>query len=197
MKFPEDSERFLKGMNNLYDTVETAIYNESLHNCFRIEILMKLIVNFAQGDMAKLAYFSFYCLQKMSTGNLDELMLRQQYLIQQQQNQQRLLAMASALHAAQHSSAVRLSCMLPSGTIFYSKLKKAFYIDVIRNLFMSHRSFQSAVAPFSSNTNSKKPSSPPEQQILNRLPCSSISHSFASESKRIFNSELECRVIYI
>ncbi|CAG9538752.1 unnamed protein product [Cercopithifilaria johnstoni] len=59
------------------------------------------------------------CFQKMSAGNLDELMLRQQYLIQQQRNQQRLLAMASALHAAQHSNAVRLGCMLPSGTIFF------------------------------------------------------------------------------
>lgn len=59
----------------------------------------------------------------MSAGNLDELMLRQQYLIQQQQNQQRLLAMASALHAAQHSSAVRLGCMLPSGITFCFKFK--------------------------------------------------------------------------
>uniref|UniRef100_A0A183ESE5 FOXP-CC domain-containing protein n=1 Tax=Gongylonema pulchrum TaxID=637853 RepID=A0A183ESE5_9BILA len=55
------------------------------------------------------------CPQKMSTGNLDELMLRQQYIIHQQ-NQQRLLAMASAFHAAQHSSSVRLGFMLPPGS---------------------------------------------------------------------------------
>ncbi|VDM95978.1 unnamed protein product [Thelazia callipaeda] len=58
------------------------------------------------------------CLQNMSADNLDELMLRQQYLIQQQQNQQRLLAMASALHAAQHSSSVRLGFMLPPATTY-------------------------------------------------------------------------------
>uniref|UniRef100_A0A0R3S537 HMG box domain-containing protein n=1 Tax=Elaeophora elaphi TaxID=1147741 RepID=A0A0R3S537_9BILA len=38
------------------------------------------------------------------------------------------------------------------------------------------------VSSLNSSTNLKKPNSPSEQQILNRLPCSSISHSFASET---------------
>ncbi|KAK6110267.1 HMG (high mobility group) box family protein [Brugia pahangi] len=168
------------------------------------------------------------CFQKMSTGNLDELMLRQQYLIQQQQNQQRLLAMASALHVAQHSSAVRLSCMLPSATTYGQFLngtalgndcgvltattmlsqsvsnrmnnvsnhlgttgndcadrndcETPLNLSKVKLKSPTDHSKARKVAPFSSNTNSKKPSSPPEQQILNRLPCSSISHSFASET---------------
>ncbi|MCP9266101.1 Transcription factor SOX-5 [Dirofilaria immitis] len=165
---------------------------------------------------------------KMSTGNLDELMLRQQYLIQQQQNQQRLLAMASALHAVQHSSAVRLGCMLPSATTYgqflngttlgddYDVLTAATvlsqsvsnrmnsvtnYLGTMevdcadRNgcetpLNLSKVKLKSStdhskthkVALLSSNSNLKKPCSPLEQQFLNRLPCSSISHSFASET---------------
>ncbi|EJW87936.1 HMG box family protein [Wuchereria bancrofti] len=168
------------------------------------------------------------CFQKMSTGNLDELMLRQQYLIQQQQNQQRLLAMASALHAAQHSSAVRLSCMLPSATTYGQFLngtalgndcgvltaatmlsqsvsnrmnnvsnhlgttgndcadrngcETPLNLSKVKLKSPTDHSKAHKVALFSSNTNSKKPSSPSEQQILNRLPCSSISHSFASET---------------
>uniref|UniRef100_A0A8R1Y295 HMG box domain-containing protein n=1 Tax=Onchocerca volvulus TaxID=6282 RepID=A0A8R1Y295_ONCVO len=169
------------------------------------------------------------CFQKMSAGNLDELMLRQQYLIQQQQNQQRLLAMASALHVAQHSSAVRLGCMLPSSATTYGQLlngtARGNDCDVLtaatvlsqgvnsrmnnvtnhlgtmgvdctgRNgcetpLNLSKVKLKSPtdhskahkITLLSSNINAKKPSSPPEQQLLNRLSCSSISQSFASET---------------
>ncbi|VDK84194.1 unnamed protein product [Litomosoides sigmodontis] len=174
------------------------------------------------------------CFQKMSAGNLDELMLRQQYLIQQQQNQQRLLAMASALHAAQHSNAVRLGCMLPSATTYGQflngaalgndcgvltaatvlsqsvssrmnnvtnhlgtagidctdrngcetplnlskvKLKRLVHSSIILDYYSKVRK---VLLLNSSNSSSKKPNSPSE--ILNRLSCSSISHSFASET---------------
>ncbi|KAM3726462.1 Transcription factor [Dirofilaria immitis] len=147
------------------------------------------------------------CFQKMSTGNLDELMLRQQYLIQQQQNQQRLLAMASALHAVQHSSAVRLGCMLPSAATVLSQsvsnrmnsvtnylgtmevdcadrngCETPLNLSKVKLKSSTDHSKTHKVALLSSNSNLKKPCSPLEQQFLNRLPCSSISHSFASET---------------
>ncbi|EJD75440.1 HMG box family protein [Loa loa] len=167
------------------------------------------------------------CFQRMSAGNLDEFMIRQQYFIQQQQNQQRLLAMASALHAAQHSSAVRLGCMLPSATTYGQFLNGTTLgndcgvrtaatvlsqsvnnemnnvtnhlgtkgLDCIdRNgcetpLNLSKVKLKSPTdhskarkVTLLNSTSSKKPSSPFEQQIPNRLPCSSIPHSFASET---------------
>ncbi|KAL3982014.1 HMG (high mobility group) box family protein [Acanthocheilonema viteae] len=165
------------------------------------------------------------CFQKMSAGNLDELMLRQQYLIQQQQNQQRLLAMASALHVAQHSSAVRLGCMLPPATygqflngtalgndcgVLTAATVLSQGVNSRMNNVTNHlgttgvdctdrngcetplnlskvklkspidHSKARKVSLLDSNINSKASNSPSE--ILNRLPCSSISHSFASET---------------
>lgn len=54
----------------------------------------------------------------MSSGNnLDELLLRQQQYLIQQQNHQRLLAMASAIQVAQNSQ--HLGLILPSCNFFF------------------------------------------------------------------------------
>uniref|UniRef100_F1KXR0 Transcription factor Sox-6 n=1 Tax=Ascaris suum TaxID=6253 RepID=F1KXR0_ASCSU len=163
--------------------------------------------------------------QKMSTGGLDEFILRQQYLMQQH-NQQRLLAMASALQqTAQHSVPSALDFMLPpagsyehlfgnpvltgAGTVTSQLLShnlaasivntvqgsslpesansdKAMY-DLPLNLSKvkvespADLSKPRAVSTASARKRASSPvASPP--QFLSRLPFSSISHSFASET---------------
>uniref|UniRef100_A0A915PGA8 HMG box domain-containing protein n=1 Tax=Setaria digitata TaxID=48799 RepID=A0A915PGA8_9BILA len=171
-------------------------------------------------------FFVFMLFTSLAAEN--ELMLRQQYLIQQQQNQQRLLAMASALHAAQHSNTVRLNCMLPSAATYGQFLNGTALgndcgvltaatvlsqsvggqVNNVTNhlgaagvdcndrngcetpLNLSKVKLESPtdlskackVPLLSNDTNSKRPNSPSEQQLINRLPCSSISHSFAFET---------------